>query len=184
VDCYCSEPDCNIGCEDTGYGRPLRGKKQVTKYYRHDRNLRSCTYQVTETIEPTNTSNKAKPYVLVNRWRTQVQYVGVVQQNVETKFPWRGGGRKITSVRSDQGGEAHVFGEDAVDAQENTYCFACAEVYNPTDEDLFNQDWHVKMVPCTEAIIGRTVTGGGAAISLPGDIMRMLRGNIDGVTMH
>jgi len=184
VDCYCSQPDCNIGCENTGYGQPLMGKKRVTKYYRRDRNLRSCTYRVTETIEPTNTSNKAKPYVLVNNWENQVQYVGVVQQDVRTKFPWRGRGREITSVRSDQGGVDQVFGEDAVNAQQSTYCFACAELYNPTDEDLFNQDWHVKMIPCTQAIIQRNVTGAATAVALPADITQMLRGAIGGVTIH
>ena len=184
VDCYCSEPGCNIGCEDTGYGKPLMGKKKITKYYRSDRALRSCTYSVNETIEPTNTSNKAKPYVLSDTWRNEVQYVGVVRQEFATKFPWRGKGRQITSVRSDQAGEEQVFGEDAVDAQEHTYCFACAEVYNPTDEDLFNQDWHVKMIPCTQAIIQRNVTGPGAGIVLPADVQDMLTGAIDGVTIH
>jgi hypothetical protein len=167
------------------------GRKRVVKYYKIERIMEGCIYQKKERVEATDTSDKAVPTVLEEDWKDKVKYTGIVHQKVSTKFPWIGSGdNRVDSLKTDQAGEDITFGEGGdsakdsgapVDLPEETYCFACAEIYNPTDKDLFNQDWHVRLIPCEAEALKNSVSIAGQQLPIPSGL---LNGTIGEIVIH
>ena len=51
---------------------------------------------------------------------------------------------------------------------------AQVEIYNPTQADLFNQDWHVKLKPCRLNDLKITFMGKDVAGLVPASIKKVI----------
>ncbi len=119
-------------CYVTCYEAPNNGPCYQYKWV-----LKGCTYPGDEEeVQQEDNSDEAKPLMLETDWEDKTKYTAIVQQATRDKLtygrPWEGG---------------ETFGADTILANA-TWAFAQVEIYNPTDADLFNQDWHVKLKPC------------------------------------
>ena len=106
--------------------------------YKYSWVLKGCTYKgEEEDVKQTNTDNKPKPIVLDTEWESKTKFTAILQKGTRDKLSY-GQYRK----------DGETFGAETV-LFNSTWAFAQAEIYNPTDADLFNQDWHVRLKPCT-----------------------------------
>lgn len=103
-------------------------------------------------------ADKVKPLVLADDWEEQVKYTALVvkiENTGNSSYFLSSNGEPITSLRFDINGERVTYGQDGnseisaghVDLPERTWALARAEVYNPGQKDLFNQNWHAKLIP-------------------------------------
>jgi hypothetical protein len=135
---------------------------QPPRYFADIWALKSCLYESEEQeieIESENhDEDKVPPLVLDDDWRDKVKYTSLVfkrENNAGSSFFLGSDGEPILSLRSDMSGEMMTYGEegdsrlksDTVNIPERTWSVARAEVYNPGQEDLFNQNWHAKLAP-------------------------------------
>lgn len=119
-------------CYVTCYEAPSNGPCYEYKWI-----LKGCTYKGDEEdVQQEDTSNEAKPLMLETDWEDKTKYTAIVHQKTRDKLAFG---------RYREGGETFSAETILADA---TWAFAQVEIYNPTDADLFNQDWHVKLKPC------------------------------------
>lgn len=111
-----------------------------------------------EELCATKGADKVQPLVLADDWEKQVKYTALVvkiENTVNSSYFLGSDGEPVTSLRSDMSGEMVTYGQDGnseisaghVNLPERTWALARAEVYNPGQKDLFNQNWHAKLIP-------------------------------------
>jgi len=100
--------------------------------YKEEWTLLKCNYTAVEYVESDN--NKPVPLVLDDEWRKKVNFVALVNKNTKDPFHF---------LRKEHD-KQYSFGDPAIN---QTYGIAQIQIYNPQDENLFNQDWHIKLVP-------------------------------------
>lgn len=128
VDPLFGDDPCYVTCYETPKNGPCYEYKWV---------LKGCTYKGdAKDVEQTDTSKEARPLMLATDWEKKTKYTAIVKKDTRDK---------LTYGRYREGGE--TFGAETVLANA-TWAVAQVEIYNPTDNDLFNQDWHVKLKPC------------------------------------
>jgi hypothetical protein len=118
-----------------------------------------------------DTSQYPAPLVLKDKWNEEVTYSAFTFKKVDDWLalgPFR------------QGGKYHRF-----EAHDNTtVAMALAEVYNPTDKDLFNQDWHAKLARCDLERLDVSLGGADLDEYLPEKLKKFLSGAVDEVLVH
>jgi len=108
------------------------GDEDQSACYKDEWTLVKCDYTEVEYVE--SDDDKPVPLVLDDEWRKKVNFIALVKK--QTKDLWH--------IFQKSNGKNYSFGDSEV---KQTYGIAQVEIYNPTDENLFNQDWHVKLVP-------------------------------------
>ncbi len=151
---------------------PLFGSKPCTvtciekkdgECYKSKWVLKGCTYQgKEENVQQTDTSKEAKPLMLKPNWEDQTKYTAIVKKNVSDQLhygQYREGGESF--------GVKNMLGD-------TTWAVAQVEIYNPTQADLFNQDWHVKLKPCRLNDLKITFMGKDVAGLVPASIKKVI----------
>ena len=108
------------------------GEVEFYSCYKDEWTLLKCNYTAVEYVESEN--DKPVPLVLDDEWRKKVNFLAVVSK--PTTDMWH-------FLHKEQG-KTYTFGDPK---SKQTYGLSQVEIYNPKDENLFNQDWHVKLVP-------------------------------------
>jgi len=134
------------------------------KYYKTVKTLRWCKYKekVDEGITPP--SKKPKPLMLADDWQDYAKYTVVVKKDV---------GDRVSIVSADSGGHNAISGFALATAQ--------AEVYNPTEAHLFNQDWQANLKPWKA---GDVNLGIGGLNDLPSVIQKAVNEGAKEVIVH
>jgi hypothetical protein len=105
-----------------------------------------------------NDPKKVPPLVLADDWEDDVRFTSLVlkiENTLNSTYFLGYDGQPVLSLESNMSGEMITYGEDGdsalgggrVNLSERTWAVARAEVYNPGEKDLFNQNWHAKLMP-------------------------------------
>ena len=146
VNCPCSESGCK-NCS----GDPPKGTKTIVAYYKTDHKvLKKCIYLEKGNAAPISAGgNKPKPYILDDNWQKHVKYTALVKKNVSDRL---------------------AFGSGGSDSEKSTWATAQAEMYNPTQAWMFNQDWQVRLKPWIANDVDISVLGFDIKDKLPDSI--------------
>ena len=159
VNCNCSDSACN-NCS----GDPPQGTKKIVAYYKTDHQvLRKCTYieKVNDSIS--SSGDKPKPYVLDDNWEKHVKYTAFVKKNVSDRI---------------------AFGSDGADSEKTTWATAQAEMYNPTQAWMFNQDWQVRLKPWKVDDVDISVLGFDIMDKLPDSMKNAVSEGVSEFIVH
>ena len=137
--------------------------------------LERCFYGITVSLDREDVSYRPKPLILQNDWEDQLKFTSLVYRDGTGATPpsnndgslyysYRGENHEpVLSLRSNMSGELVTYGNQgnseqnsgsSVEIPANTWSIARAEVYNYQDVDLFNQNWHAKLIPCDFESLG------------------------------
>jgi hypothetical protein len=125
---------------------------------------------------------KVLPLVLMDNFEGELHFTSLVQKlegTVDSSYYLGSDGQPVLSMSSDISGEMITYGEDgnlenregSMQLPELTWALASAEVYNRGEKDLFNQNWHAKLVPVDPESIEQTFMDG--RLRLPSIIVDM-----------
>ncbi len=162
---YCKEEPCEI-CGEICNDHWREGQRYFKKVWR----LEECICKQRVDV-PEDTSQYPAPLVLKDSWDEEVNYSAFTFKRVDDWLalgPFR------------QGGQYHSFAA----SDNTTVAMALAEVYNPTDQDLFNQDWHAKLVRCDLERLDVSLGGADLDEYLPEKLKKFLSGAVDEVLVH
>ncbi|MDA3895041.1 MAG: Tad domain-containing protein [Desulfobacteraceae bacterium] len=141
-DCDCTlSSDCS-NCDENDEN----GTRVITEHYRTDyRVLEECSYESNQIIDSAP-QHKPLPLMLATGWQDRLKYTVIVRNDdVGDKFP-------LVSSDSDS----------------DTWATAQAEVYNPTEAHLFNQDWQVRLKPWKLEDVDFRIGGFDISKKIPG----------------
>ena len=159
---YCKEQPCEICIDHWREGQ---------RYFKRVWRLEECVCRQEIDVPAEDTSQYPAPLVLKDSWDEEVTYSAFTFKKVDDWLalgPFR------------QGGKYHSF-----KAHDNTtVAIALAEVYNPTDQDLFNQDWQAKLARCDLERLDVSLGGADLDEYLPEKLKRFLSGAVDEVLVH
>jgi hypothetical protein len=162
--------------------------------------LKSCIYEADdEDQEPIDvdvqdhSGDKKPPIVLKDDWEEEVKYTSLVlkrENEVSSSHLLGTDGKPVISLKSDMSGEMITYGEDGdsrlkngkVNIPEKTWAVARAEVYNPGQADLFNQNWHAKLTPID--VKGIQTEFMGFTIELPDALTDLANDAVEEVWAH
>ena len=137
-------------------------------YYKKECVLTKCTISKEESISVEPPPNPPKPYMLKSEWLQRPDYLMVIQKKVDDQMAFIGSSRQKVLTSDDkqfiqefgnQITDEVSFGKEGTGGRRNTWGMAQVRVYNSTKEDLFNQDWRVKLVPFDAENIDKTFFG-------------------------
>ncbi len=168
------------------------------RYFADIWTLSKCTLEVDQSaisIGPQNIKNdKVPPLVLADNWQEEVKYTSLVfkKENTAEGSYFRGAdGNPILSLESNMSGEIITYGKDGeskiksgerVKIPERTWAVARSEVYNPGEQDLFNQNWHAKLAPVD--VKGIQTEFLGLEIPLPDKLKNLMNNAVEEVWAH
>lgn len=164
--------------------------------------MKSCEYEGDDEDEEPfeietedHDNDKVQPLVLDDDWQDKVKYTSLVlkdENEVGGSLFLGADGEPIISLRSDMSGEMITYGESGdsrirenngrVGIPERTWAVARAVVYNPGQEDLFNQNWHAKLAPMD--VEGITTEFMGQEIELPESLTNLVNDVVEEVWAH
>jgi hypothetical protein len=154
---------CRV-CNNLETVEPSPEQAGSTRYFADIWTLQKCTYDVEVDQDTINSErvdhdkDKVDPLVLADNWQDEVKYTSLVlkrENMVDGSYLPGSEGNPIRSLKSEMSGEMITYGQDGnsnkkmqnVKIPERTWAVARAEVYNPGEQDLFNQNWHAKLAP-------------------------------------
>lgn len=176
---------------------PPEVEGESPRYFAEIWMLKSCLFDNPDKeIEEETTDHsgdKVKPLVLVKDWKDKVKYSSLVllKENEDDNNAFKGAdGRPIYQLKSDTSGEMITYGREGdsllksgeVELPEFTWGLARAIVYNPGQEDLFNQNWHAKLAPLD--IKGLQPEFMGFEIPIPDKLKNLANDAVEEVLAH
>jgi hypothetical protein len=170
---------------------------QPPRYFADIWMLKSCLYD-SEDLEieiesEDHDDDKVPPLVLDDDWEKELKYTSLVfkrENSVKGSYLLGDDGEPVLSLNSDMSGEKITYGQDGdsrlkdgkVNIPEKTWAVARAEVYNPGQKDLFNQNWHAKLAPVD--VKGIQTEFFGMKIELPASITDLANDAVEEVWAH
>ncbi len=159
VNCNCSESGCK-NCS----GDPPKGTKTIVAYYKTDHKvLKKCTYIEKVEASISTSGDKPKPYILDDKWEKHVKYTAFVKKNVSDRI---------------------AFGSDGSDSEKTTWATAQAEMYNPTQAWMFNQDWQVRLKPWKADDMDMSILGFDIMDKLPDSMKNAVSQGVSEFLVH